>query len=336
MTTWRFGAVLALAFAGPAGPALAQASDVVCDRCVGTSDIDIGAVTTGRLSDNAVSAPKLRDGAVTKNKIAPNAVTGDKIAFGAVKTGRIADDAVTAPKLRDGAVTQAKLHASVVTNPATPIDSCGTITQPGSYVLTRNLNASGNCIRIDADDVTLDLAGYRLSGNGSGDGVDENDTIHSNITVLNGTVTGFQNGVDLNQVIGSVAISVRAIDNANAGIAVASSIVKDSVVIGNGGNGIHGVSFGTITGNQVFDNGGNGIVAAQGSVVTNNSVRGNDGIGISASFGVIVRGNAVSANGGFGIAASTDSAIIENAANGNASGNYAACASCTFANNGGM
>ena len=115
MTTWRFGAVLALALAGPAGPALAQASDVVCDKCVGTSDIDIGAVTTGRLSDNAVSAPKLRDGAVTKNKIAPNAVTGDKIASGAVKTGRIADDAVTTPKLRDLAVTAAKLQDGAVT-----------------------------------------------------------------------------------------------------------------------------------------------------------------------------------------------------------------------------
>ena len=119
MTGTMRGMLLAAALGLWAGPALAQANDVVCDRCVGTTDIDTGAVTTGRLSDNAVSAPKLRDGAVTADKIgpsavtgdkiAPNAVTGDKIAFGAVKTGRISDNAVSTPKLRDGAVTAAKL-----------------------------------------------------------------------------------------------------------------------------------------------------------------------------------------------------------------------------------
>ena len=93
MTRWRFGAVLALALAGPAGPALAQASDVVCNKCVGTTDIDIGAVTTGRLSDNAVSAAKLRNLAVTAAKLQ--------------------NGAVTAAKLQDGAVTAAKLGADV-------------------------------------------------------------------------------------------------------------------------------------------------------------------------------------------------------------------------------
>jgi len=93
MTRWRFGAVLALALAGPAGPALAQASDVVCNKCVNASDIDIGAVTTGRLSDNAVSAPKLRNLAVTAAKLQ--------------------DGAVTTAKLQNGAVTAAKLAPSV-------------------------------------------------------------------------------------------------------------------------------------------------------------------------------------------------------------------------------
>lgn len=51
------------------------------------------------------------------------------------------------------------------------IDKCQTISQPGSYKLVKNLMATGDCLAIAADGVTVDLAGFSISGNGSGTGI---------------------------------------------------------------------------------------------------------------------------------------------------------------------
>src|SRR5262245_55770110 len=86
--------------------------------------------------------------------------------------------------------------------PRTPIFSLPfTINQPGSYYLTGNLTASAagaNGINIEASDVTLDLAGFALSGLGGagGDGVNV-FVLVTNVTVRNGTVRGWGGrGVD--------------------------------------------------------------------------------------------------------------------------------------------
>ncbi len=60
-------------------PAWAQASDVKCDKCVDTRDIDRKAVTASRLASNAVRTSKIKDGAVTAAKLAPGAVIADDI-----------------------------------------------------------------------------------------------------------------------------------------------------------------------------------------------------------------------------------------------------------------
>ena len=39
----------------------------------------------------------------------------------------------------------------------TPIDQCQTITTPGAYVLTKNLQATGDCLVIGTSFVTLDF-----------------------------------------------------------------------------------------------------------------------------------------------------------------------------------
>jgi hypothetical protein len=48
----------------------------------------------------------------------------------------------------------------------TPIRECQTIDQPGSYVLERNLTATGDCLVITANFVTVNLAGFALTGTG--------------------------------------------------------------------------------------------------------------------------------------------------------------------------
>ncbi len=109
--------VLALALGATSPGALAQVvTDVQCAQCVGTTDIAVDAITTGRLRNNAVTGAKIKDGAITESKLGAGAVTTSRIGLGAVREGRIANNAVTTPKIADGAITESKLGAGAVTN----------------------------------------------------------------------------------------------------------------------------------------------------------------------------------------------------------------------------
>ncbi len=87
-----------------------------CAQCVGTTDIAVDAITTGRLRNNAVTGAKIKDGAITESKLGAGAVTTSRIGLGAVREGRIANNAGTTPKIADGAITESKLGAGAVTN----------------------------------------------------------------------------------------------------------------------------------------------------------------------------------------------------------------------------
>lgn len=71
------------------------------------------------------------------------------------------------------------------------------ITRPGSYVLVANIDATGEetAIRIQANDVTLDLAGYTIWGPGGRQGVGVEIAGASNVTVENGHLQNFGIGV---------------------------------------------------------------------------------------------------------------------------------------------
>ncbi len=66
--------------------------------------------------------------------------------------------------------------------PRTPISAAGTIATSGSYYLTKNI--SGH-ILISANDVTLDLSGFTLTG-GSPNGITVANT--TNVRIFNGTI----------------------------------------------------------------------------------------------------------------------------------------------------
>ena len=55
------------------------------------------------------------------------------------------------------------------------ISKCGTISKPGSYVLTRNLTANGDCLVVAANFVTIDLGGWVITGNGTGGGITDQE-----------------------------------------------------------------------------------------------------------------------------------------------------------------
>src|SRR4051812_44747594 len=91
---------------------------------------------------------------------------------------------------------------------ATKIMSCGAITTPGAYELSKPITAAGNCLLVQAAGVTIDLAGFTLTGNGTGAGVISG----SNVTaVRNGVITAFANAVNLDR--GGVVENVQAISN---------------------------------------------------------------------------------------------------------------------------
>ena len=70
------------------------------------------------------------------------------------------------------------------------------ITASGSYRLTSNLSpAAADAIGVSAEDVTIDLNGFRLMGAGCCTGISADATPH--VAVRNGVVRGFQFGLDM-------------------------------------------------------------------------------------------------------------------------------------------
>ena len=114
-----FQSFFALAFCGflyQAGPASAQATDLVCNQCVGTSDIASGAVTGAKLAANAVNNSKIANGSVNAAKLAANAANVSKLANSAVSTGKLTTAAVTSAKLAPNAVKTSKIANAAVTS----------------------------------------------------------------------------------------------------------------------------------------------------------------------------------------------------------------------------
>lgn len=85
-------AIAPIALLGLGAEVHAQASDVVCDKCINSSDIAGGAVATSKLKKQAVTKAKLADKAVTTTKIAGGAVTSGKIKNGAVTFGKLSSN----------------------------------------------------------------------------------------------------------------------------------------------------------------------------------------------------------------------------------------------------
>jgi hypothetical protein len=81
---------------------------------------------------------------------------------------------------------------------AVNVSSCRTITEPGSYELSRNLEANGNCLFISAKNVIVDLNGHTIRGNGTGKGVTDdgsNEAFQSSVTLRNGFISNFSAGI---------------------------------------------------------------------------------------------------------------------------------------------
>lgn len=163
------------------------------------------------------------------------------------------------------------------------INSCETITDSGSYVLTKNLQAAGDCLVIEADNVTIDLNGFTIEGDGTGHGIWDGDLPRQNLTVRNGTVRNFRIGVGFAKPGGThssrcVIERIRAVQNTFFGIrAGLGATVRDNIASDNGGSGIFASGGSLIAGNVVNNNNNSGILALCASNITGNMVSGNGG-----------------------------------------------------------
>jgi hypothetical protein len=142
------------------------------------------------------------------------------------------------------------------------------ISNPGFYYLTDNLSCpSGNGITVHANDVTIDLMGFTLSGTTGGTGVLLNG--FRGAEVRNGTFKGWGAVISsLGTDSGHRVLNVRA-DSNSIGIHLGGfgHLVRGCTAVSNASQGIF-VEGGTISGNMAVQN-GTGIQCNWGSVIGN-------------------------------------------------------------------
>lgn len=202
-----------------------------------------------------------------------------------------------------------------------------TITQSGSYYITGNLTAAGTGITVNADNVTIDLMGYRIIGPGTGTNYGIHANGYSNVEVRNGTLTNFgYHGVYLQYGNNHRVIEVRAVGNGYIGMSLPGygNLVKDCTVSDNGSSGLTASDGSTVTGNTAYNNGNAGIYAVWGSTVTGNTTYDNNGDGIEAGAACTVANNTAYNNGADGIDAGNGCTVTGNTVYGNGGDGIAA------------
>jgi hypothetical protein len=115
-----------------------------------------------------------------------------------------------------------------------------TISVPGVYCLTADMNsaAQGAAITVDADDVLLDLNGHQLSESGVAPNSGITVLPHRNVTIRNGTIRGFLDGVviqtdnNTNVSFGHIVEDLR-VERGAVGIFVQAdrSIIRNNLVL---------------------------------------------------------------------------------------------------------
>ena len=205
-----------------------------------------------------------------------------------------------------------------------------TISQPGSYRLTGNLevaDAASTAIHITADNVTLDLNGFTISGpnvctgspvrctfSGTGVGILAVAPVGvvspANIKIMNGVVKGMGgHGI---RMLGDATMvqNVTAVSNGGPGIVVGEGSVIDSFVKLNGsGSAIVGLIVrGCTANNNVF-----GITVRPGGIATGNVANGNSATGLSMTNGTAT-GNVTNNNVTYGIDATCPGVVTGNTA----------------------
>lgn len=222
-------------------------------------------------------------------------------------------------------------------------DSAGfpvTISAPGSYALTGNLDVSSvntTAIQVlgSGNSSTIDLNGYSITGpvtcgatgctaEGTGRGIDVNQNTTggaTGVTIADGFIRGMGSFGVFSSAQGTQVRNVTARGNAQGGIRGSNaSVFVNNVALFNGGLGISGSDHSIIERNTAQFNGvanspslsTTGILGSEGSTIIGNTSQDNVGIGINASRAATVINNSVVNNGTLGIQTGDGSTVIGN------------------------
>ncbi|MBD3397740.1 hypothetical protein GF412_01265 [Candidatus Micrarchaeota archaeon] len=223
---------------------------------------------------------------------------------------------------------------------ATSVDYCQGITSSGEYELTTDLagvNDSNTwCIRILADNVTLDCAGHNLTGTGGAGTYTAIDFKARNITVKNCIITQYDYGIYGDSPNGS------SVDNNTIFKNEMYNIYLDADYSELTGNTIYETPEGEIcayvsgdenlvSGNEVYNSGYSGLtIKGRNNTITDNTVYNNAESGLAISgYNNTVTGNTAYGNdweyyegGGFEIGQSAGNFVDGNTAYNNTNGFY--------------
>ena len=227
--------------------------------------------------------------------------------------------------------TLAQIHAqAVLAEPRTALGAESTpgqsnyvyaVTNPGSYYLTGNLTATNGGILVLADDVSIDLCGFRIEGDPA---VKHQGVMlyGNNVEIRGGTVARFGLwgiGYGGSAFGGSCRmVDLRLINNTDGGIVLNDHcLIARCTVVSNLGYGISVDDACLIEDNVVSYNSRDGIDASMNCLIRGNAARYNGEDGIDSYEGCSIEGNVVAYNSHAGIWSSNESSIRNNVANHN-------------------
>lgn len=199
------------------------------------------------------------------------------------------------------------------------------ITRPGSYFLTTNIVgvAGKSAIRIDTNDVTLDLNGFTLIGLSGQIAINTFTTSINRIRIINGHLIGWSGGVDFITAGASADVTLENLQMVGAGgsFGYGAGVGPGAFISHCRFTGFNG-SFGfgiagqdrSVVDQCLFENDYNGVALNNNAIVTGCLVRNCANVGIQVLRSSTVRNNQVDSCAN-GIQCSADAVVTDNNCN---------------------
>lgn len=209
------------------------------------------------------------------------------------------------------------------TQAKTVIDSLPfTIAAPGSYIISEDLTGASG-IDVIVGDVSIDLNGFTLRGNGTGtDAGIEVAAGLSNIVIQRGTIElwggdGISAGAASSGVISQMTIA----ENGGDGVSVGDEwAIVDCTVRDNTGRGIGGGNNGIVEGSLIEGNQAEGMEVGDGWNIEGSTAADNIACGFRAGRGTTIVNSTARGNTGAGFGLDINSAISQSVADDNSTG----------------
>ena len=194
-------------------------------------------------------------------------------------------------------------YVTEATAGVSPLSACGSV-GTGSYELTQNISTTGTCFTLTGDDITIDLNGFTIDGDDSGNDFGISDGgARQNIVIRNGTIRDFNTaGINLPTSDGCMVEWILAFSNNNDGIDVGNHCNVSHNIAINNSVGIRTGSDSNISYNIANNNGSAGIGLIPGgnnvgSNISYNTANGNVNVGIDVTCPSNLVGNIAQNNG---------------------------------------